>query len=70
MLFYIIKRILLMIPILLSVAVLTFFLLRVVPGDVVEVKLRADGAAVTEEVIERERARLGLNEPLPTQFLH
>ncbi|MCC7274797.1 MAG: ABC transporter permease [Alphaproteobacteria bacterium] len=68
MLGYIAKRIVLMIPTLLGVAVLTFFMLRVVPGDVVEVKLRADGAAVTQAVIDRERARLGLDKPLPVQF--
>jgi peptide/nickel transport system permease protein len=40
----------------------------VVPGDVVEVKLRADGASVTQEVIDAERSRLGLDKPLPEQF--
>ncbi|MDB5379838.1 MAG: peptide transporter permease, partial [Rubritepida sp.] len=42
--------------------------LRVIPGDVVEVKLRADGGHVTEEILQRERARLGLDKPLPVQF--
>jgi peptide/nickel transport system permease protein len=68
MLRYLTKRILLMIPTLLGVAVLTFFMLRVVPGDIVEVKLRADGGTVTEEVVQRERERLGLNKPLVVQF--
>src|SRR5256885_1872299 len=35
---YIVKRVLLMIPTLLSVAVLVFFLMRVVPGDIVELR--------------------------------
>ena len=35
---YILRRLLLMIPTLIGVAVLVFFLLRVVPGDIVEVK--------------------------------
>ncbi|BBK30972.1 peptide/nickel transport system permease protein [Stella humosa] len=69
MLRYITKRILLMIPTLLGVAVLTFFMLRVVPGDIVELKLRGDGGTVTQEVIDRERARLGLDKPIPLQFV-
>ena len=43
MLRYIVKRVALMI-LMLPTALLTFFLLRVIPGDIVEVKLRADGA--------------------------
>lgn len=68
MLRYAARRIALMIPTLLGVALLTFFMLRVIPGDVVEVKLRADGGYVTEEILQRERARLGLDKPLPVQF--
>ncbi|MBM3529374.1 MAG: ABC transporter permease [Alphaproteobacteria bacterium] len=68
MLRYTINRVLLMIPTLLGVAVLVFFMLRVVPGDIVEVKLRGDGGNVTQEVIDSERKRLGLDRPLLTQF--
>jgi peptide/nickel transport system permease protein len=65
---YIVKRLLLMIPTLLGVATLIFFMLRVVPGDIVEIRLRGDSGSVPKEVIERERERLGLNKPLPVQF--
>lgn len=68
MLGYISRRVLLAIPTLFGVAVLTFFLLRVVPGDIVRVKLMADGGAVSEELIQTERKRLGLDEPLVVQF--
>ena len=68
MLRYTINRVLLTIPTLLGVAVLVFFMLRIVPGDVVEIKLRGDGGSVTQEVIDAERARLGLDKPLATQF--
>ncbi len=68
MLRYSINRILLMIPTLLGVAVLVFFLLRIVPGDIVEIKLRGDGGTVTQETIELERKRLGLDRPLVKQF--
>jgi peptide/nickel transport system permease protein len=69
MLSYIANRLLLLIPTLIGVAVLTFFMLRVVPGDVVEVKLRADGGNVTPAIVEAERKRLGLDRPLPVQFV-
>ncbi len=65
---YLVNRILLMIPTLLGVAVLIFFMLRVVPGDIVEVKLRGDGGSVTQETIDAERTRLGLDRPLGVQF--
>ena len=68
MLRYTISRILFMIPTLIGVAVLVFFMLRIVPGDVVEVKLRGDGGNVSQEVIEMERKRLGLDKPLLYQF--
>ncbi|MBX3513767.1 MAG: ABC transporter permease [Xanthobacteraceae bacterium] len=68
MLLYTLKRLLLTIPTLIGVAVLVFFMLRIVPGDIVEVKLRADGGNVTEEVMQQERERLGLNRPLYVQF--
>jgi peptide/nickel transport system permease protein len=68
MLRYTVNRILLMIPTLIGVAILVFFMLRIVPGDVVEVKLRGDGGNVTQEMLDMERRRLGLDKPLVIQF--
>src|SRR4029079_9305388 len=68
MLRYTISRTLMMIPTLIGVAVLVFFLLRVVPGDIVEVKLRGDGGTVTSATLEAERKRMGLDKSLPAQF--
>jgi peptide/nickel transport system permease protein len=71
MLAYTIKRILLMIPTLLGVAVLVFVMLRVMPGgDIVELMLRSEGANVPQHVIDAERHRLGLDQPIPVQFVH
>jgi len=69
MFWYIVRRLLLVIPTLIGVAVAVFFLIRVMPGDVVVVKLRADGAAISEETIQAERKRLGLDKPLYVQFV-
>ena len=69
MFWYIVRRLFLVIPTLIGVAVAVFFLIRVMPGDVVVVKLRADGAAISEETIQAERKRLGLDKPLYAQFV-
>ena len=66
---YIVKRILLMIPTLIGVAVLIFFLMRVVPGDIVELRFAGEGGAASKETITIERARLGLDKPLWRQFV-
>ncbi len=68
MLSYLANRTLMMVPTLFGVAVLIFFLLRVVPGDIVEVKLRGDGGTVSAETLEAERKRMGLDKPLVAQF--
>lgn len=68
MLKYAAKRFLLIIPTLISVAVLVFFLVRVVPGDVIEVKLQGEFGDVTPEQVYKERLRLGLEDPIHIQF--
>jgi len=66
---YILKRLLLMIPTLFGVAVLVFVMLRVAPGDIVELKYAGTGTFAPKEAIERERAQLGLDKPLWHQFI-
>src|SRR3954466_13979172 len=68
MLRYTLNRLLLMIPTLIGVAVLVFFMLRVIPGDVVEVRWGGAGGAGSQETIGRGRPRLGLDKPLLYQF--
>ena len=66
MLRYTFHRLLMMIPTLLGVAVLVFFLLRLAPGD--PVQLIMEGANVQQHVLDAERARLGLDKPVHVQF--
>ena len=66
---YIVKRLLLMIPTLLKVTVLIFFLIRVVPGDIVELRFTGESAFAQKENLDKERTRLGLDRPLWEQFL-
>ena len=65
---YVVKRVLLMIPTLLGAAVLIFFLLRAIPGDVCETKMAGDGAYVDQQQIEMCREQLGISDPIYVQF--
>jgi peptide/nickel transport system permease protein len=62
---YILRRLLLAIPTLLIVALIVFFLVRLIPGDPAQVMLGegADPAAVAAL-----HAELGLDKPVPVQF--
>ncbi len=64
---YIVGRLLLMIPTLIGVAILTFVIMRAVPGDIVA--LRYAGSSVPQEVIDQERHILGLDKPMWAQFV-
>jgi peptide/nickel transport system permease protein len=67
--YYILKRLLAMIPTLLGVAVLIFVLLRVVPGDVVEARFLTQGSQFqSQELMDIEKKKLGLDQPLWKQF--
>jgi peptide/nickel transport system permease protein len=69
MLQYLVKRLLLMIPTLFGVAVLIFLLLRVVPGDVVEARYLTQGSQFqSQELMNLERKKLGLDQPIWKQF--
>jgi peptide/nickel transport system permease protein len=70
MLRFVLHRFLLMIPTLVGVAVLVFFLLRLMPGDPVATMLLGDGggANIPKDLIAQERARLGLDLPMYVQF--
>ncbi len=69
MLKYVVKRVFLMIPTLVGVAVLIFFLMRVVPGDVVELRFAGESSFAQKDQLDVERARLGLDKPLWRQFV-
>jgi len=66
---YLVKRFVLMLPTMLGVALVTFMLIRVIPGDVVELRYSGDRGAVSQEVLDKERARIGLDKPVWQQFV-
>ena len=65
---YLLKRFLLMFPTLFGVAVVIFLLIRVIPGDVVELRMAGDRGAVSQQALDQERARFGLDQPVWKQF--
>jgi hypothetical protein len=65
---FILRRVLLMIPVLLGVSLVTFIIIRSIPGDPVQVLLGAD-RRTTPEQIEAIRAAYGLDQSLPLQYL-
>jgi peptide/nickel transport system permease protein len=59
-----------MIPTLLGVAVLVFVLLRVLPGDVVEMRFASgQNQFLDQKMLDAERAKLGLDKPIWQQFV-
>ena len=64
---YIAKRILLTVPILALVAVITFTLLRLVPGDVLMAQI-GEGGNYSPERLDAMRRSMGLDDPLPVQL--
>src|SRR5438128_10670509 len=63
---YVAGRLRLMIPPLIGVAILTFVIMRAVPGDIVALKYA--GSPVPQSVIDEERHQLGLDKPMWEQF--
>ncbi|HYM68917.1 MAG TPA: ABC transporter permease [bacterium] len=63
---YLARRLLLLIPVALGITVVTFFLLRLIPGDPAVIML--DNRATAENVA-RLRHQLGLDRPLIVQYL-
>ena len=63
---FLIRRLLLIIPVLIAVAFIVFWMIRLIPGD--PAILMADEDA-TPEQIDALRERWGLNDPIPVQFI-
>lgn len=63
---YIFSRILETLPVIFGVSVLVFMLIHFIPGDPAVAML---GERATPETIERLREQLGLNRPLPEQYM-
>ena len=66
---YIAKRLLLVIPTLFGAAVLVFLLLRLIPGDICDMRLAGEGGLVDEETLNTCRVQMGIDKSLWLQFV-
>ncbi len=63
---YVLRRLALAVPTLVGVTVVVFALIRLVPGDPARLVL---GLQASEEEVQRLRVQLGLDQPLPVQYV-
>jgi peptide/nickel transport system permease protein len=63
---YILRRLLLLVPVLLGISIITFGMLRLIPGDPAMVMM---GERASPEQVEAFRERMGLDEPIYVQYL-
>ncbi len=66
MVFFIFRRLILAIPVLFGILLITFLLQRLIPGDPCRAVL---GERATDAICDAYFARIGLDQPLPTQFI-
>lgn len=64
---YIVKRLMSLVPVLLAITLLVFVMIHLVPGDPVAMMLGEAGTS--QAAVDQAREQLGLNDPLPTQYL-
>ena len=65
---YIVKRLLLLIPVLIGITFLSFAMMRVAGGDAVTYMYENAGSAVSQEVIDETRKEYGLDQPFLVQY--
>ena len=65
---YVIKRLLLLIPILLGITFLSFAMMRLAGSDAVLQQAESSGVALSQEVIDARREELGLDQPFLIQY--
>jgi peptide/nickel transport system permease protein len=67
---WLIRRVLICVPVLLGITVLSFVFVRLAPGDPVRMMVNPEYmAGGAEDYIARRRAELGLDQPLPVQYV-
>lgn len=68
MLRYILRRIVVSIPILIGVTVITFIFIQLVPGDYIDTLVNPEKSPATREDMAALEEQLGLNKPAPVQY--
>ncbi len=66
---YLVRRLFLMLVTLFGISVVIFFLLRIVPGNIVDILFAAAGYVDPSDKADLEK-QLGIDQPLVMQYLH
>lgn len=66
---YIIRRLLMLLPVLLGITFLTFAMMHLAGSDVVQQKMDASGVMLSSRVLQARREELGLDQPFLIQYL-
>lgn len=69
---YLIRRLLLMIPLIIAIVITSFIVIQLPPGDYLTMhieRLRSQGQNVTQDMIDALTVQYGLDKPMPVQFL-
>ena len=66
---YIIRRILISIPMLILVTMIIFLLANLMPGDAAMAMFAGGEGSITAEAIEQQRENMGLNDPIPVRYV-
>jgi peptide/nickel transport system permease protein len=66
MLSYVVRKLLTLIPVMLGVYTLVFVVMQVLPGDAAQIRA---GPGASAEAIENIRHQMGLDKPIPVQYL-
>ena len=69
MLRYLARRLLIAIPVLFGILFLAFIMTRALPGDPLLMMMSIEEFEASEEYLETRREQLGLNDPLPVQYV-
>jgi peptide/nickel transport system permease protein len=63
------RRLIALVPTVLCVATVVFFVIRIAPGDVLSDQIAAAGGGITPERLGRLRHQLGIDKPVPEQYV-
>ena len=70
---YLIKRFLLLIPTMIGISLITFFIIQLAPGNPIQQKLGLDegikAEAITKDVIEQTKKLYGLDKPIHERYI-
>lgn len=67
---FLVRRLLQMVPLLIGISILSFLVIRLAPGDPTSVYIDPNKPPPSAEDMARLRADLGLDQPVPVQYVH